>query len=535
MKAPVAAIAGLAIAAAAPASAQEITAATALQMLQRMILQYGVLVSRSFIDLTYENIAVEPGTGDVILTGLRLYPELDWDQDRRCVISVTRLVTADAYGRETLGSTLALDGVEIPPPCLQPEASATLSAFGYDGLEIENVAIDLDYHIPSSSADLALSASVANAAEIGLTAHFDYLWFRVPVTDPSDPAAATADAVPVARLGRAELILRNDGLFEALEPMIAEQFGGDLSAIPQNVQMSLGEALTEGGTRTPTAEETAFVDELATGLARFIENRDRIVITVEPEGGSVLLTEEMTGSPAALIAALDPVVSAVPSAFRRMIAPAELAAALSGGATLDDETRLRVGEALVTGVGAPRAVAAGRALLAPLAEDWDPRAALLTASADREAGDPQAAYSMALRAMAGGESAAIGLADELEAELPLVVVLNAQADIGDGWPGADEAVAEADRLISEGDVAGIRERAQAAALGRDRPRDYAEAYFWASLAAAAGDRRAAALRERLDARFAGQNGWAETVAAQQANALETWTGGLAETIAARME
>jgi hypothetical protein len=534
MKAPFTAIVALAIAA-APASAQETSVATALQTLQRMVIQYAVLFSRSFIDLTYENIAIEPGTGDVTLTGLRLYPELDWDQNRRCVLLVDRLVMADAHGLETLGSALSLGGLTIPPPCLQPEASATLSAFGYDGLTIEDVAIDIDYHIPSSSADLELSASVANAAEIGLTAHFDYLWFRVPVADPTDPASATAEAVPVARLGRAELIVRNEGLFEALEPMIAEQLGGDLSAIPQGVRVSVGEALTEGGTRTPTAEETAFVEELAAQVARFVENRDRIVITAEPEAGSVLLTGELMDSPAALIAALDPVVSAVPSAFRRMIAPAELAAALSGGADLDDEIRLRVGEALVTGVGAPRAVAAGRALLAPLAEEWDARAALLTARADREAGDLQAAYSMALRAMAGGESAAIGLADELEAELPLVVVLNAQADIGDGWPGTDEAVAEADRLVGEGDVAGIRERAQAAALGRDRPRDYAGAYFWASLAAAAGDRRAAALRERLDARFVGQNGWAETVAAQQARALETWTGGLAGTIAARME
>ena len=100
----------------------------------------------------------------------------------------------------------------------------------------------------------------------------------------------------------------------------------------------------------------------------------------------MLLTEEMMTSPGALIAALDPVVSATPRAFREMIAPADLSAALAGGDALPPETRLRVGEALVTGIGAPRAVEVGRALLAPLAEVWNAPAALLTARAAQAAG-----------------------------------------------------------------------------------------------------------------------------------------------------
>src|SRR5699024_9812206 len=102
---------------------------------------------------------------------------------------------------------------------------------------------------------------------------------------------------------------------------------------------------------------------------------------------------------------------------------------------LDAKARLRIGEALVTGLGAPRAEAAGRALLAPLADAWDAKAALLTARADRATGDAASAYAMALRAMAGGESAAIGLADQLEADLPLAAALEAQKGVADGWPG----------------------------------------------------------------------------------------------------
>src|SRR5690606_31908389 len=158
------------------------------------------------------------------------------------------------------GSAIALDGVAVPPACLQPPVAETMAAFGYDGMTVDSASIDIDYHIPSSSAGLAVSASVAGAAEVALSADFDYFWFRVPISDSADPGAAAAGTVPVARLAEAELVIENHGLWQALEPMLTEQMGGDLSAIPQLVQMMLGQALTEGGARNPTPQETAFVE-----------------------------------------------------------------------------------------------------------------------------------------------------------------------------------------------------------------------------------------------------------------------------------
>ncbi|MCH8951112.1 MAG: hypothetical protein IID49_03155 [Proteobacteria bacterium] len=79
---------------------------------------------------------------------------------------------------------------------------------------------------------------------------------------------------------------------------------------------------------------------------------------------------------------------------------------------------------------------------------------------------------------------------------------------------------------------------QGSALGRDGPRSYAEAYYWASLAAAAGDRSSAGLRERLDQRFAGAGGaareaWKGVSQGAAAHAIETWTsGGLGARVAA---
>ncbi len=100
----------------------------------------------------------------------------------------------------------------MPPACFQPEVAATLAGFGYDGLTSDAMAIDLAYDLPSSAADLVLQASVVDAAEIALTAHFDYLFLRFPTTDSASLESGEARPVPVARLGSAELVVENNGL-----------------------------------------------------------------------------------------------------------------------------------------------------------------------------------------------------------------------------------------------------------------------------------------------------------------------------------
>ena len=51
-----------------------------MQLLQRTAGQYMVMITRSFIDLTYEGIQIEPKTSNLVLSGLTLRPELEWDQ-----------------------------------------------------------------------------------------------------------------------------------------------------------------------------------------------------------------------------------------------------------------------------------------------------------------------------------------------------------------------------------------------------------------------------------------------------------------------
>lgn len=513
-----------------PASAQEMPAGDAMRFVNRLLGHYALLTARSFVDLTYDTLAVEPGTNDMVITGLKLYPVLDWDENGECEITIDRAVAADITSFETLQSLIEVSGLHVPIACLDPMQGGMVASFGYpDGLTAERMSIETSYDLPTSAADVVIQASFAGVGDVALTANFDYLWFRFP-TDGGDPE-------PAALLGAAELAIENGGIWEKLEPMIGAQMG-DLNAVPQMAGMMIAQSLGDpasGG--QPGPEVVAFSENVTAELTRFLADKDRIVVTAAPERG-VWLGPDSFGSPADAIAQLQPVVSAVPMAQRAMIGPEELTAALSGGAGLDDDGRLRVGRALLTGIGAPRVPAEGAALLEPLAEGWNAEAAGLLADAALDAGEDQRAYAMALRAMAGGEAGAAAIADELETRLPLADVLVEQDTQGNAWPGASDLVAESNAAIAAGDLNAIRKLAYRAAAGQGMPRNVKAAYFWASLAAAGGDRGAGGLRDRMDARYGARDAavWRPAAAEAAAQALEAWTtGGLGGRIAERVK
>lgn len=512
---------------ATPVVAAESDGSRILRTLQRFATQYVIMVSRTFVDLTYETLTIEPGTNDLILSGLTLFPVLDWDQEAACKVEIDRIVMADFNDLDHFQSTIEVSGLTLPNACFDPMVGSTLAGVGYNGLTADTMMIEIGYDLPSSAADVSVQASVVDAGNISLTAAFNYLWVRIDPDGNDDP-------VPSAWLREAELSFENAGLWEVLEPMIAAQFG-DVNALPQMAQMMVGQSFTDGGTRAPTAAESAFVENLSAELARFIKEKNRIVLTAAPKDGVWLDEFTFEGGPAAIITALQPAISGVPLAYRGMIGPDQLQAALGGGA-LDDAERLRIGEALLSGIGAPRSVQDGRSLLQPLAEGWNGRAALLVSKAQADAGDVTGAYAMAMRALASGEAGAAGHADSLEPGLDVAQILQMQQAAAQAWPGksgADSAIAA---MIQSADVGGLRSMAHAAALGKKMPRAYDTAYFLASLAAAAGDKGAASLRDRLDRRFANAetDAW-RTVAGDAANrALQEWMSTMGAKIADRV-
>ncbi|MEM0987518.1 MAG: hypothetical protein AAGK00_01460 [Pseudomonadota bacterium] len=517
---PAALAAALALAATPVTAQQPNSVEDFFNSFERLLVQYQILVARSFVDLTYESLTIEPRTGNLILSDVIVYPELPWDQDFACEVLIDRAVIAGVTNFETLSSTIEVAGLTMPAACLPPDVGGMLPAFGYtDGLTAEAVSIDIAYDLPSSAADINVIAAIEDAADLTISAGFNYLWFRLPMDGGGDPT-------PVAFLGSAEVTLENRGLWERLEPMVGQQVG-DVNQLPGMIQGMLGQML--GG----TPEGQAFVQNLATEVGRFVQDKDRLVITAAPEGG-VYLGPDTFGSPDDIIAILQPQVSGAPAAYRAIVSPADLAAALQGGAGMDDATKLSVGRALMTGVGAPRSLSDGEALLTPLVEAWNAEAALIMADALSQAGPSLEAYAAAMVATAGGESRAIGIADRLEADMRTQEILDAQEGIGEQWPELESYRAEIMAAIEAGDVSAIRKAAHAAAVGRGVPRSYMVAYLLSSLASAAGDQGAANLRKRLDQRFGGDAVWRTAADEAASEALAIWTEGMGAAIAARV-
>ena len=492
-------------------------------LIQRISAHYQILLARTFVDLTYDSVAVSPDGMSLTINGAKIFPELPWDQDGNCVVEIDRLSSDGVLSFETLQSTISISGANVPAACFDPDMGGMMQSFGYDGLTADTMSIEIAYDMPSSAADVTVQASLVDAADLSIAATFDYLWIRVPVDGYGDPE-------PVAYLGEAEIALQNNGLWERLEPMMAAQMG-DLNAIPGMIQMMGGQALA-GPDGQPSPEAQAFLGNLSAEVGRFLQEKNRVVVTVAPER-SVKLGPDAFGSPSDVIALLKPEVSGVPVAYRRMVSSDELAAALGGGGGLDDAARLRVGKALVTGIGAPRSLSDGAALLTPLADAWDGEAALLVAQAKAAGGDSVGGYAMAMRALAADQKGAIAMADELEAGMDVADLLATQEAQINAWPAASEAMGNLQGMLSSGDVAGLRRMANAVAIGKGMPRDYVTAYYLASLAAAGGDKGAANLRERLDRRFGGSgDAWAQASSGAASEALKTWTEGLGAAIAA---
>ncbi|MGI3186870.1 hypothetical protein [Nioella aestuarii] len=188
---------------------------------------------------------------------------------------------------------------------------------------------------------------------------------------------------------------------------------------------------------------------------------------------------------------------------------------MAGGAVeLGDADLLRYATAFLTGIGAPRDAEMAMALLTPLLETGNPQA-LAMALDGLDDLDPAFAYQIARNAAAQGDRMAFAHLDRLEAELPLLDLLELQEE-----DGGD--------LMLSGDETGreLRGRAQDALSGLGAARRYSDAYFYALLALASGDSGAALIVDELEAmgsRMSAEDAllWANTLAEihDQANAV----------------
>ena len=422
-------------------------------------------------------------------------------------------------------------GLDLPLACLPPDPQGMSLAAGYERLQAPSLAIDFDYRSGSSALNLAVSGVVHDAVALESAMEFAYFWFQTPGGvlgdtysdgDGDGDFGGGPDAEPVADLAFAEIAISDIGLLERAGPMLGAMIGG-FETVPPMVE---GMILQQLG-----ADGQVFAGEMRGAVEAFLAGEEKLVLTVAPQA-PIRLSPELFEDPAILFAALQPNASGRVAAENALVDRALLDAALNDG-ELTDEDRLTLGAALATGVGAPLAPAAARGILAPLADAGHAEAALIS-SQSYGAEEVEEAYALALIAAAGGADGALARLDRLEARMPFDLIASAQQIVSEAAPGDIEA--QLDAAFENGDLTALRQIATRLDRGVGVPRNYADAYFLATLAAAGGDRGAAALRDRIDARLsrrgAGSTGWADARSAASTDALREWVdGGLLDKLA----
>lgn len=486
-----------------------------LSNLNEWVVRIGLVFVRSAVGLTYQEIINDPYANRTSVSGVVIQPSLPWDKGRNCLIHAERLsLTSSELGNwDRIGLQAELTGALVPLACLPPEVAGTVAIAEIPELAIDRLFLTVEYRLNSSALRANVHLTMPNLAAV--TGNADVAYFAV---QDDGPEPVIMDISHVA------LAVEDLGLWEkAKKIMPPEMTEPDAAAgmVQSGLTEMLGSMNPPGQPSAPpslTPAQKEFVAAAATQARAFAANGGSVVVETRLDR-PVRFSERMADDPAQLFAVLNPRVSSHPAAHEQVLGTALLTAGLNNPASLSDADKLRVGQALVTGNGAPRSPADGQALLKPLAGSGNSAAALALAESLR-ASDAEAAYGYALLAGVSGADGGPGVMDRLEQELTTPRVLAIQA----------EALSAAANMASPHDfvpLSDVRGKALAHLRGRGAVRSYTRAYYWALLGKAAGDQAAASLADEIETRMRHRGGeaamaWATAAEQARAEALAHW-------------
>lgn len=498
-------------------------------------LEASVVASRAFGRVEYDAVAYDPGTGAVVVEGFE-FTRRDPFSDAVYDVSIDALSISASDGGDdlldlridVLGFEAPLDSVEMPSA-----ARAQLAALGVDALRAD-ATIDVNYDLSSSAAEVAVALDVADIGAVSAAGEFGRLHF----VDVEFGDGRLDGEVRAITLSFEDLGALDAGL--ALLGVPSGAAGADdVEALVRAQTLALLAADPSTGRETaPTRSAQAFADDLAVAAARVVGDADAITVSARPAEpiGFVAIQELIDrvgfdlGARIRLLDALQPAAGAAPTP----VAPI-LVAAPSPDAPAAD--RLAAARAYLTGLGAPRDADTALALLEGLGSPSAEALALLADAYEAVAGRPTvAAYEAALLAEAAGAENAGGRVLRLRAALSLAEMLDGEALAADRAPisaAIDALLARAD----DGDPLAMRALSNAFSLGDGAPRSVLEAYRWATLGAAAGDRPAQRRRDAIAALYArsdASEAWREALRDVEALASEQWSAGLGDAVRARV-
>lgn len=475
--------------------------------------------ARSLADIRYDQISFDARALRITLTNLDVSPYLGGREDCRATARRAILRGGAIDRPDTSRFHMTLDGVAVSSGCLPPMARPLMAALEKTDLELPNVGVDLALHIPSGGAQLRATAALADLTTAELFVDADYVSYRMDY-NTEEPRLALD-------LTQASLTLTDQGAVALARRMgPAEQTSPEAVAIL--VRALLTGALTEthrtmpglpapdtgNGAAAPAAgpndAQKAFIDDAAEAARKLAEGDTQVVISTGPHVPPVHLDIDSAASAAGLFDRLSPAVGTTAPALQRAFSADVLRTAQKGKA--DPEQALQLGRAFATGVGAPLNRSQALRLLEPLTATT-PEAAYLSArilSADA----PAEAYALSLSAAQANWPGALALLDEIEDRLDYTTLI-----------GAQENLTAATRADPPASALGMGLLASAYAGGIGEIRSYPQAYYWATLAAAAGNAAAAMQRDDLNEFFrlrGDANAWRVATDRIEAQVLEDW-------------
>ncbi len=483
-----------------------------------LVARVGLLFVRYVIDLTYQDTTYDPYTNRSTVSGVVVRPTLPWDHGNHCQIMAERLSVSGAElgDWDRLTSRLELIGVTAPLACLPPEAVGAAAVMEITNFSVDRVFVDIDYRMSSSAMRVNVHMTLPDLAAVTANLNFAYVAIHEEGDEPV-----------ILELRHAAVTLDDMGLWKKAKKSMPPEM-----TQPDTAALMVARGLTElfidmnqppAPNKRPQLDlaQAAFVQSAAAQVQRFVAKPGTFVIETALEQ-PVRLNERTFDDPNRLFTVLKPVVVSQPASRQQIVPTSMLKAALTAPDTLSDRDKLRVGQALVSGVGAPRALTEGQALLKLLADAGNGEAALALSSSMRSV-DPEAAYRLALNAGANSMAGASGIMDRLEQDLTTRKILTLQA----------RRLSTASTMPSPQDfvpLTQVRAYVLAHLSGNSAVRSYVRAYYWALLGKAAGDQAAASMMAEIEARM--RHRGPKAAAAWQAVAEKIRTDALAHWLAA---
>lgn len=460
--------------------------------------------ARLLADIRYEQLSADPLAMRVVLTGAEILPLIPDLPDGACRVAADR-ITLSGGPIDRIGTgrgRLTLDGMSVSSGCLPVESATMLRAMGFPELHFKWTEIDFRYDHASGGGQFLVTADLDRMAQINLTADLDYISFRMDFE--------TEEPVVALDLNHLEIGLRDLGGWALARNFLPPELTAP-GALGPVVAGGLMESLAEAnGPDTPlTDTQRAFAVQAGEVLGGFTDGGKVIVSTTIPDR-PLRISETSVEPFAQFFDRLAPTLGTTSPAVLAALPTADLQATLDAPEPPADG--FEAGRALLTGIGAPRNVAQGLRLLLPLARAGNTDASLLMAQAlaDRH---PVDAYSHALRAASANLPGALALLDRVERALSYEEALQEQ----NAMVGGPEDL--------YGDLDAMRLAARQFLTGVDRPRSWRAAYYWASMAAAAGDASSAAIRDDIDEmmRLRGdQEAWRKEAESLENGVLRDW-------------